>query len=250
MSDKVISLLNEPERKRLPDQVAEQIKSLILTRKLRVNDKMPSDRSLAESLNVSPVVVRTAMQSLEQAGYVEIRHGRNGGSFVTYNIFKPFLGSIYDLFFEGSLTLNHFFETRCNIERFSAVLAVAKVGPKDIDRLKTINARLMEDCEKSGILAENNLEFHTAIAEIGGNPLNKLMVGALLNMLNTLFPDELQSDEFVEGTYQNHAALIEALEKKDVALAESVMIRDTVLSKDLKVVTPIRYAEALPADSD
>ena len=61
------------------------------------------------------------------------------------------------------------------------------------------------------------------------------MVDAPLNMLNTLFPDKLQSDEFVEGTYQNHAAPIGALEKKDAALTESVMIRDTALSKDLKV---------------
>ena len=170
MPNKLIFLLNEPERKRLPDQVAEQIKRLILTRKLRINDKMPSDRSLAEPLKVSPVVVRTAMQSLEQAGYVEIRHGRNGGSFVTYNIFKPFLGTIYDLFFEGNLTLNHFFETRCKIERFSAVLAVDKVTAQSIDRLKAINVRLVQNGENREILADNNLEFHSAVAEIRLEP--------------------------------------------------------------------------------
>ena len=249
MSGRVLPLLNLPKRERLAEQVADQVKRLILSRKLRVNDKIPSDRSLAESLNVSPVVIRSAMQSLEQSGYVEIRHGRNGGSFVTGNFFKPFLDSIYDLFSEGSLTLAHFFQTRCHVERLSVSLAVEGVTNRSIARLKKINAKLLREKDTYGNLAENNLEFHVAVAEMGGNPLNTLMVGALLNMLNALFPDDLQSDEFVKATHDNHSAIIAALERQDSALAESVMIKDAVLSKELKVIPPIPKLNSRSVDS-
>jgi DNA-binding FadR family transcriptional regulator len=179
------------------------------------------------------------MQSLEQAGYVEIRHGRNGGSFVTYSFFKPFLDSIFDLFCEGSLAVTHFFQTRSHIERLSVALAVEKVTDRSIAHLKKINSKLLADTETYGSLAENNLEFHVAIAEIGGNLLNKLMVEALLNMLHALFPDDLKSREFVKATHENHAAIISALEKRDAALAERTMVKDTALSKELKLTPKI-----------
>ena len=47
-------------------------------------ERLPPERELAARLNVSRVTLREAMRSLQQAGYVEARRGRSGGTFVAY----------------------------------------------------------------------------------------------------------------------------------------------------------------------
>jgi DNA-binding FadR family transcriptional regulator len=47
-------------------------------------DRLPPERELAERLNVSRVTLREAIAALRDAGYLESRRGRSGGSFVVY----------------------------------------------------------------------------------------------------------------------------------------------------------------------
>ena len=44
--------------------------------------RLPSERELSQMLEVSRTGVRTALHRLAEAGYVEVRRGRHGGSFV------------------------------------------------------------------------------------------------------------------------------------------------------------------------
>ena len=47
-------------------------------------ERLPPERELASRLGVSRVTLREAIRSLQQAGYVEPRRGRFGGTFVLY----------------------------------------------------------------------------------------------------------------------------------------------------------------------
>lgn len=53
--------------------IADQIKSLILNRELKVGDKLPPERELAELYNVSRTSVREGLKALEAIGVLEIR---------------------------------------------------------------------------------------------------------------------------------------------------------------------------------
>ena len=50
----------------------------------RHGDRLPPSRDLAARLGISRVTLREALHALADAGYVELRRGRFGGSFVTY----------------------------------------------------------------------------------------------------------------------------------------------------------------------
>lgn len=52
-------------------------------------ERLPSERELSERLGVSRVTLREAIRALADAGYVESRRGRYGGTFVTENLPEP-----------------------------------------------------------------------------------------------------------------------------------------------------------------
>ena len=233
MAEQKFPSLVPPKRERLSDAIASQIKALIFSNNVEERQKLPSERELAVQLGVSRVVVRDALRSLELSGLIEIRPGSLGGAYVAYNLYKPFLNSIYDLFREGKLTLHHFYEVREAIECSSIKRAVTRVSEEDIRRLETINRKLIDDIEDKTKLRENNLAFHLAIADISGNPLIKMMVQSLIELLNTLYPQSRQSSEYIRNTYHRHEAIIQALKERDGEQCEKLMAVDTEYTKKL-----------------
>jgi DNA-binding FadR family transcriptional regulator len=49
---------------------------------LEVGDRLPPEAELAEQLGIAPMTLRQALAILREAGYVETRRGRGGGTFV------------------------------------------------------------------------------------------------------------------------------------------------------------------------
>ena len=66
---------------RLYVQVAQQLSALVNDGVIKAGERLPSERDLAEKLNVSRPTIREAMIALELSGIIEIRTG--SGIFVT-----------------------------------------------------------------------------------------------------------------------------------------------------------------------
>lgn len=167
-------------------------------------------------------------------GFVEIKPGHSGGSFVSKEIYKPLFDSIYDLFLEGDLTLQHFVEVRVMAECYSVLSAMDKLRQEDIEQLEMINAHLIEKERTAQTFHAGNMDFHLKIAEISGNPLIKLIVGALLRTLKTsIFIDPSQRSHFIEATYERHLRIISALKQGDRRLCRKLITLDIEYTKEL-----------------
>src|SRR5262245_6626667 len=64
-----------PPRRRLHEDVAEQIRDAILDGRFQAGQKLPPERELAEQFRVNRTSVREAMKLLEGLGLVRVRHG-------------------------------------------------------------------------------------------------------------------------------------------------------------------------------
>ncbi|HEU0191011.1 MAG TPA: FadR/GntR family transcriptional regulator [Mycobacterium sp.] len=62
-------------RRSVPEQVFEQIAADVLAGELQPGEALPSERRLAELLEVSRPAIREALKRLSAAGLVEVRHG-------------------------------------------------------------------------------------------------------------------------------------------------------------------------------
>ncbi|UCH07048.1 MAG: FCD domain-containing protein [Deltaproteobacteria bacterium] len=106
---------------------------------------------------------------------------------------------------------------------------------EDIRRLETINRKLIDDIEDKTKLREHNLAFHMAIADISGNPLIKMMVQSLIELLNTLYPQSRQPSEYIRDTYRRHEAIIRALRERNAEQCQKTMAIDPEHTKKLVV---------------
>lgn len=69
---------NKP--KKMFVQVVQQLRLLIAEQQLKPGDKLPSERVLSETLNVSRSSIREALRSLELLGLINSKHG--GGTYL------------------------------------------------------------------------------------------------------------------------------------------------------------------------
>jgi GntR family transcriptional regulator len=63
-------------------RIAYWLERLIVSRKLRAGDKLPSEVEIAAALGVSRMTLRQALSTVESKGLLERRRGRFGGNFV------------------------------------------------------------------------------------------------------------------------------------------------------------------------
>lgn len=73
-------IVNNSSMQPIYEQIGEQIKGLIMKGELKVDDMLPSVRTLAKDLRVSALTVKKSYDTLEQEGFVITVHGK--GSFV------------------------------------------------------------------------------------------------------------------------------------------------------------------------
>lgn len=81
-------IISNSSDKPIYEQIASQIKSLIMDGKLNTGDSIPSMRALAKTIRVSVITVQKAYEDLARDGFIETTVGR--GSFVS-TINKDFI---------------------------------------------------------------------------------------------------------------------------------------------------------------
>jgi len=223
LSANAFDLLSPPERERLGERIASEIRRRILSAGIGVGQRLPSERDLAGQLQVSRVVIREALQILECSGLIAIRAG---GAVVTDELHKPVARSISDLYDAGRVTLEHFVDVRRANECMAARAAALRAVPRDIETLVAINESTLEAVKDRSRLRATNMAFHVAIAEIAGNPLSALVVRSLFELLDALRPRSLQTDEYVHETYRYHREIIAALAQGDGDRCAEAVARD------------------------
>ena len=73
-------IISNANKKPIYDQIASQIKNMIINGTLNEGDALPSMRALAQELRISVITTKRAYEELERDGFIETATGR--GSFV------------------------------------------------------------------------------------------------------------------------------------------------------------------------
>jgi DNA-binding FadR family transcriptional regulator len=132
-------------------------------------DQLPPERELAERLQVSRVTLREAIAALRDAGYLETRRGRAGGTFVVYRDPQHPSGDAAAIAREMGDTLHDALDFRRVVEPGAAALAATRtLSALERAQLTRCLAAAADHGAPTRRVADSRL--HLAIAEASGSP--------------------------------------------------------------------------------
>ena len=170
-------------------------------------ERLPAERDLAARLAVSRVTLREAIRALADAGYVESRRGRYGGTFVTDTLPPTASGrprAELAASLEDVLTLRRVLET-------GAAEAAASRDLTGADR-----AHLLEALAEAGTVdpadyRRRDSRLHLAIAEVAGSALLTTAVADIRIRTNELLDAIPLLDVNIDHSHTQHRRIIESI---------------------------------------
>lgn len=221
----VMENLIEPVKKiRVYETVINQLQSLMIEGKLKPGDKLPSERDLAEMMNVSRPSVREALRTLEVMGYLESKVGLNGGSFIKEITIETIISPFSLLLLKNKNYITDLLEIRLVLEIEVSRLAALRRTEEDLVNLQeAIDLMAKEVAEgKSGINGDN--KFHRMLAQATHNDVLEKFVALCGNLLEIEREQHLNE---IEGEPQNaisgHRKLFDAIQARDEEKAQHQM---------------------------
>jgi GntR family transcriptional repressor for pyruvate dehydrogenase complex len=219
------SLTPIKRNEKLSGQVAEQIQQLILTRQFKPGDRLPTERELGETFQVSRTVIREAIRSLEARGLVSAQTG--SGTYVRAIQGEDVANSLgmYITAQGQFFTLESLMEVRRVLEVQMVRLAAIRAGEQDLEKLEITLEHMCASQNDVDAFSKWDLEFHMTIARASGNPLFGIMIEPLTEALFELIWTGSETPGAAIDACEFHRKILVALKKKDPDSAEKIMIQ-------------------------
>lgn len=206
------------------DMVIEYIKAEILNGRLRPGQKLPPERSLAETLGVGRNSVREALRTLEMIGAIYSTQG--SGNYVSSNFQKSLTEAISMMFLMQRLDYQQLSELRRGVETQAIILASDRITPEQLRQLEETVAQM-----GAGLSEQNNAaldkSLHLGIARASGNALIFLVLQALSDMVEVFISDLrgkiLTREKGGPLLQEIHEQMVDCLKRRDSAGAREAM---------------------------
>jgi len=235
-------LIEPIKKKRVAEEVADRIRTLILDGTFPQGQPLPSERVLTERFGVSRGSIRDAFRTLETIGLIETRHGR--GTFpreLTVDRLVAPLASM--MTFQHDLQ-DELLDVRRMFEPAVARVAATRATGEDFADLQRILDAQHRKLKKRQSAIVEDTEFHAALAR---STRNRVIV-SLMATLNDLLVESRKLTLRQKGrpakSVEGHEAVVAALRRRDADGAARAMSNHIDQIADLQL-----HARELSSDS-
>jgi DNA-binding FadR family transcriptional regulator len=216
--------------------VVDRIKRQVLLSLLLPDERLPAERKLSLEMNISRVTLREALRILETEGFVVVRRGTHGGTFVAdeerlNEIARRIIG-------KDPAVILRALEYRDINEAGAVRLACTRRTPTDLRRMR-IGLEAMGTAQSATFLRRAENTFHIALAEAAHNSFLAKGLEDALVALFVPYGDEIQGEE--RGLrFHARQALIDAIEARNSDKA--LQLCQNILTMERRLVR--QYAKA------
>jgi DNA-binding FadR family transcriptional regulator len=212
--------LQSIETRRLYQQIAQQLRQLILAGEFAPGSRLPAERELASQLGVSRPSVREALIALEVEGWVEVRTG--SGVYVLER--SAHTGERVPVNAWGPLEV---IRARRVIEGEIAVLAAQHAEPAHIAALQEALRSMQSDAQAGRAPLEGDRAFHLSLAAACGNAVLADTVVQLWDArkgpLFERLGDYFETPASWLSAIEEHRAVLAAIREADAETARAAM---------------------------
>jgi len=231
---KMLPLLKPLNKTKLYEEIVEQLKSRIIRRDIVPGEKLPTERALAEILQVNRSTVREALRKLESLDIVEIRHG--DGVYVKDYLESGSLALVHEILFKDGLLDPAVFQNLMDLRRLlvpeMAWYAAQNRTEADLRELEQIALHL------DSSISKRDKRLHHIIARASGNVLFVLLLNAFTRQADQYYDLYFRDNQYAAESVMFHKAVYEAIRDKDAARAKQVMtdVLNTAEANMLKLI--------------
>src|SRR5688572_28105166 len=201
------------------EETVERLGTAIRLGILAPGTRLPSERELADQLDISRSTLRQAITTLVQSGHLHSVRGRGGGTFVAT---EPPLAA------ERSATLRpdwrELLDLRLALETGAAPLAAARAVEASLEPMRECVA-LMAAGPEFDDYRRADIRFHILLAQATGVPRLVALATEVQSELSELIAHIAHPAEVLGHSNAEHARIVEALEAHDEAAAVALVRR-------------------------
>jgi DNA-binding FadR family transcriptional regulator len=225
----VDDLLRPIRKESLKDVFVSRFEELILSGRLSIGEKLPSERELALRLGVSRPVVHDGLMDLVSKGLVSMKprvgtvvsdYRREGSLAILTSLVNYNNGRLDPRLFDSLA------EMRMLIEVETAKLAALR---RSQEHLKALHELIKEEGEVGSQeverIAEVDFSFHHLIAMSTGNFIYPLILNSFRQIYTGLTRRFFSDPTVVSVVFGFHRELVQAIEDKDEEAATEIMRR-------------------------
>lgn len=207
------------DTRRLYQQIADQVRQLMLTGKYAPGARLPAERELAQQLGVSRPSLREALIALEIDGTIEIRMG--SGIYALSPTRTPSVGRSLG---ESPMEL---MQARAAIESAVIVQAAAMIDQKTISSLRDVLSTMSDEIDNGRKPIDQDRQFHLTIAESAGNSVMMNIVANLFDERHSPMSHHMRGRFETPETWKHalveHETILDALEIRNPLAAQAAM---------------------------
>lgn len=204
------------------EQIVRRLGEAVGSGVLAAGERLPAEPELAAQLGVAPMTLRSALAILREAGVVETRRGRGGGSFVRTD---PPAVLVPGAEPPSRAQLRELTDWRRAISGEAAALAAERATDRSIAELREADAATVGAVADVAAFRLCDARFHLAVAEASGS---RRLVAAEA-ALQTEVGDVLR---FVPGprlaraaSQAGHGPIVDAIAQSDAPVARAATER-------------------------
>lgn len=217
------------------ERIADRLVTAIALGEFVPGQKLPPERELAAVLNVGRGVVREALQRLAVSGYVTVKRGRNGGTFIKTDWSDDTRAIVRRVLVPERQRITQLLDLRLLFESMVARTAAQRRDDSDVAQIeRALEAYTVagNDRHSSG-LADRDL--HLVINRATHNPLLESLSYRIRAEVSLGFGAEPYSPLLRERALQQHPLLAAAIIDGDAELAAELAAEHFHLSEDILI---------------
>jgi len=210
------------ERKRVTDQIIDQLIAMIADGKFKIGDKLPSETALMELFGVGRSSLREAVGALSLIGLLTVRpaHGTHVSAAAGESLSKPLR---WGMFVSWQEKLHEFIEARISLEQILVGMAAERATEADIEEIRRglDLLRVTKLTRRKAIQAD--LVFHMAIANASHNSVLARFLEELRQPVRNWMEQKASLFGGYDSVFEQHEAVLKAIQARDPVRAQKAI---------------------------